>query len=94
MWALQKGGGGPPPSKKSKKVDCGGWNHPDSEKNTRKTVYGKIGWACKGNTWTKGTGFDDYGPNEYWDDIYTYHYADPYVCWNKHLYKAYVDPYR
>ena len=91
-----------PPSKKIKKVDCGGWNHPDSEENTRKTVYGKIGWACMAEYGEKGeiredqtlidvgigTGFDDDRPVR--DDVYETRYADPYVCWNKHLYKAYV----
>ena len=79
--------GVPPPSKKSKKVDCGGWNHPDSEKNTRTTVYGKIGFVCRGvkiktnsDDDGRGTGFDDD----------KYENADPYVCWNKHLYEAYV----
>ena len=89
-----------PPSKKIKKVDCGGWNHPDSEENTRKTVYGKIGWACMAEYGEKGeiredqtlidvgigTGFDDDRPVR--DDVYETRYADPYVCWNKHLYKA------
>jgi hypothetical protein len=89
------------PSKKSKKVDCGGWNHPDSEKNTRTTVYGRIGLVCRGVGARKpahvGTGFDDDGPryDDYlpnYDDYDEngYEYADPYVCWNKHLYKAYV----
>ena len=65
-------------SKKSKKVDCGGWNHPDSEKNTRGTVYGKIGFKCGHPLYY--TGFDDD----------TTERRDPYVCWNKHLYKSYV----
>ena len=43
-----------PPSKTIKKVDCGSWNHPDSEENTRKTVYGKIGWACMAEYGEKG----------------------------------------
>jgi len=79
--------GVPPPSKKSKKVGCGGWNHPDSEKNTRTTVYGKIAFVCRGvkiktnsDDDGRGTGFDDD----------KYENADPYVCWNKHLYEAYV----
>ena len=90
--------GVPPPSKKSKKVDCGGWNHPDSEKNTRATVYGQIGLICSdkkgekdvyGEYYETGSGFDDDGPGHL-DDEEEYKYADPYVCWNKHLYKAYV----
>ena len=82
--------GVPPPSKKSKKVDCGNWNHPDSEKNTRTTVFGKVGMVCRGRKFaTRGTGFDDDGP-EYGEKDDDYEYADPYVCWNKHLYKAYV----
>ena len=105
-----------PPSKTIKKVDCGSWNHPDSEENTRKTVYGKIGWACMETMGKKGrnndgqnkqidnddgigTGFDDDRPPgayDDWDDDYRLRlnyetrYADPYVCWNKHLYKVYV----
>ena len=59
-----------PPSKTIKKVDCGGWNHPDSEENTRTTVYGKIGMACldrkkssSDHFWGEpGTGFDDDTP--------------------------------
>ena len=80
-----------PPSKTIKKVDCGSWNHPDSEENTRKTVYGKIGWACMAEYGEKGeigedqtlidvgigTGFDDDRPVR--DDVYETRYADPYV---------------
>ena len=107
-----------PPSKAIKKVDCGGWNHPDSEENTFKTVYGKIGISCMHSMGKKGrsnsddrknqqidhddgigTGFDDDRPPgayDDWDDDYRLtldyetRYARPYVCWNKHLYKAYV----
>ena len=107
-----------PPSRKIKKVDCGSWNHPDSEENTRKTVYGKIGISCMETMGNKGrsnnddrknqqidhddgigTGFDDDRPPgayDDWDDDYRLtldyetRYARPYVCWNKHLYKAYV----
>ena len=96
-----------PPSKTIKKVDCGGWNHPDSEENTRTTVYGKIGMACldrkkssSDQHWGEpGTGFDDDTPpnrTHFWNlartdrDDDDFKHADPYVCWNKHLYKAYV----
>ena len=95
-----------PPSKTIKKVDCGGWNHPDSEENTRKTVYGKIGMACLDEKKSSsdhfaepGTGFDDDTPpnrTHFWNlartdrDDDDFEHADPYVCWNKHLYKAYV----
>jgi hypothetical protein len=57
------------------KIDCGGWKYPDSHKNTKRTIYGKIGYICTSDGKQRTGGHND----------------KPYVCWNEHLYEGFVD---